>query len=118
MSDELPIDPPEEWPTAEPEPERYADRPLLILLENYVLDTIGELDAQTEAQVGNAVRSAFGGKKDWRSTFRKQLGLDDMIDVEIHELWERFGGESSDNPTVQPIQFAKYIADVSFADIC
>lgn len=118
MTDEIPIEAPDEWPSPEPEPERYADRPLLILLENYILDTIDELDPATERAVAGQVRAVFGGKKDWRATFRNQLGLDEMIDVEIHELWERFRGESAESLAVQPIQFAKFIADVSFADIC
>ncbi|WP_166826152.1 hypothetical protein [Thalassoroseus pseudoceratinae] len=118
MSEELPIEPPDVWPSAEPDPQRYANRPLLILLENYILDTIGELDEPTERQVAQAVRTAFGGKKDWRTTFRNQLGLDEMIDVEIYELWEKFRDEKADSAAVEPIQYAKFIADVSFADIC
>ena len=35
-----------ELPTAEAEMDRYEQRPLLLVLENYILDCIGELEPE------------------------------------------------------------------------
>ena len=38
-------------PSAEVEPERYRGRPLLVVLENYILAAIGELPAEKHGGV-------------------------------------------------------------------
>ena len=48
-------------PRAKAEPERYRGRPLLILLENYVLDSIGELPPEKQQGVAHIVAQVFGG---------------------------------------------------------
>ena len=46
------------------EPERYAVRPLLIILENYILDCIGELPPPRQAGLRAIVQRVFGGGDD------------------------------------------------------
>jgi hypothetical protein len=105
-------------PSAEPEPQRYTGRPLLVLLENYVLDTVGELDRHAQSRVAAAVRQAFGGGKDWRATFRRQLGLDDGLDLELAELWEERRDQArAEGHPLHPVQFAKMVADEFFSDL-
>ena len=43
---------------------RYTGRPLLILLENYVLDCIGALSPAKQAAMQVAVRRVYGGGDD------------------------------------------------------
>jgi hypothetical protein len=47
--------------SAEAEPERYSGRPLLIVLENYVLDCIGELGPDKQALARSVVQRVWGG---------------------------------------------------------
>jgi hypothetical protein len=47
--------------------DRYNGRPLLILLENYVLSAIGSLPPDTELLAAAATQRVFGGSDDWRS---------------------------------------------------
>lgn len=105
-----------ELPSAEFEPERYQGRPLLILLENYVLDSIGALTPERSGEVGKVVQQTFGGGPDWRETLRRRFWLDDSLDDSIRTLWERnqevahVRGEA-----IRPIQFAKMMVDTNFA---
>jgi hypothetical protein len=52
------------------EPGRYAGRPLLIVLENYVLDCIGEMPPDKQALVRSVVQRVWGGGDDWKATVR------------------------------------------------
>jgi hypothetical protein len=52
-------------PSPYAEPERYKGRPLLIILENYVLDCIGELPPDKQALARSTVQRVFGGGDDW-----------------------------------------------------
>lgn len=105
-------------PSAEAEPERYRGRPLLILLENYVLAAIGELPAERSAGVGATVQRMWGGGEDWMRTLRRQLDLDDALDASLRGMWARNQQIARDNKTeLHPIQFAKMVADSNFAHL-
>src|SRR5688500_18555506 len=98
-------------PSAEAEPERYKGRPLLVLLENYVLDVIGELSSEQNEGLRRITQRVFGGGDDWRGTLRATLDLREALDSEIQRLWERNREIASQNGTsLHPIQFAKMIA--------
>jgi len=105
-------------PSAEVEPERYRGRPLLVVLENYVLAAIGELPPSKITSVGKIVQSVFGGGVDWMKTVRKQLQLGDSIDESLHRMWienQVIAKERGDK--LQPVQFAKMVADQNFAEL-
>jgi hypothetical protein len=95
---------------------RYKGRPLLILLENYVLDCIGVLDADAQSRLAGLVQHTFGGDEDWQRTLRATLKWEDTIDDGIRKLWvqnqeiARKGGV-----TLTPEEFARMIVDANFA---
>jgi hypothetical protein len=105
-------------PSPEAEPERYRGRPLLILLENYVLAAIGELPAERQTSVGQIVQKAFGGGADWMQTIRQRLHLGETLDESLRRMWAENQAIAAQNSvTLHPIQFAKMVADQNFAEL-
>jgi hypothetical protein len=105
-------------PSAETEPERYRGRPLLVVLENYILAAIGELPAERHAGVGTIVQRVFGGGDDWLQTVREQLQLGDSLDESLRQIWAKNQAIARQNAaTLHPVQFAKMVADQNFAEL-
>lgn len=103
-------------PSAEAEPERYRGRPLLIILENYVLSAIGELDPEKNATMLPIVQHVYGGGDDWRATMRTHLHLEDGLDESLRGMWARnLEIAWKEGTTLHPIQFAKMIVDQNWA---
>ena len=103
-------------PSAEAEPSRYKGRPLLILLENYVLACIGELPP--DSNVAAVVQKAFGGGDDWMQTLREKLHLNSAIDEAIREMWTKNQAIAKEHKEqLHPVQFAKLVADRNFAHL-
>lgn len=105
-------------PSASAEPERYRGRPLLIILENYVLAAIGELPSDRHAAIGQIVRKVFGGGLDWMLTVRNQLELTEGLDDSLRKMWEKNKAIALQNRvTIESVQFAKMVADDNFANL-
>ncbi len=105
-------------PSAEVEPERYRGRPLLVVLENYVLSCIGALDSDRDASMAPIVRRVFGGGTDWRATIRTQLHLADRVDDSIRGMWLRNQQIATrEKVALHPVQFAKMFVDENWAHL-
>jgi hypothetical protein len=105
-------------PSAEVEPERYKGRPLLALLENYVLDCIGALPPEANPQLAYLVKEVFGGDADWKKTLRQKLRLPDRVDEDIREMWTK--GQATAGQAQQqlhPVQYAKMFVDANWSDL-
>jgi hypothetical protein len=101
-------------PSAEAEPVRYKGRPLLILIENYVLACIGELPP--DSNIAAVVQKAFGGGDDWMQTLREKLELNAAIDESIRAMWLNNQAIAEEQKVqLHPVQFAKLVADRNFA---
>ena len=100
------------------EPERYEGRPLLVILENYVLDTIGALSAEQSCKMQGIVERVWPGP-DWRDTVRKTLNLKPAMDDSIRKLWEtsKVTSKSASAPELTPVQFAKMLVDKNFSHL-
>jgi hypothetical protein len=90
--------------------QRYQGKPLLRLLDSYVLALTGHLDREMEAKVAGLVKKKFGGS-DWRSTLRKETKLPADMDKRIRDLW------SSQPPGTDPLAFAVAVSDENFASM-
>jgi hypothetical protein len=109
--------PAKELPSSILEPERYEGRPLILILDNYVLDCIGELPPDKKALITSIVQKAFGGGPDWKKTVRDILQLSDSIEDNIRSLWiENKKIAEQNNSELHPVQFAKMIVDDNFAE--
>lgn len=103
-------------PTVEADPARYQGRPLLVVLERYVLSCIGEND--DEANTSAIVQKVWGGSASWQETVRSQLQLPETIDEAIRGLWEKNQLIAKQNNTsLHPVQFAKMFVDSNFAHL-
>jgi hypothetical protein len=105
-------------PSAEAEPDRYQGKPLLIILENYILDCIGALEPDRQELVRGVVQRSFGGGDDWKQTIRSMLQIDGNLDEQLRLMWEQ-NQEAAQVSGIElhPVQFAKMVADQNFADL-
>ena len=116
MSDSTPVDH-SSLPSAEAESDRYEKQPMLLVIENYLLDCIGELEEDKLPGMSELVVHLFGGTEDWRATVRHVLDVEDGFDEEVRELWAHNQKVAKDNgKTIHPVQFAKLCADENFSD--
>ena len=105
-------------PSADAEPERYNGKPLLIILENYILDCIGALEPERQQQVRAVVQRTFGGEADWKQTVRSVLHLGESLDEQLRRMWQQNQEIARANEAVlHPVQFAKMVADQNFAHL-
>jgi len=97
------------------EPERYEGRPLLIILENYILDCIGALEPERQQKLLGIVQRVYGGDEDWKKTVRGVLHFGESIDEGLRRMWQRNQEIArANNTTLHPVQFAKMVADENF----
>jgi hypothetical protein len=99
-------------------PERYAGRPLLIVLENYVLDCIGELAPEKQAIARTVVQRVWGGGEDWKGTVRQQLKLQPAMDEALRGMWSRNQQIAQEQKVVLAgDEFARMVVDQNFAHL-
>lgn len=87
---------------------RYQGKPLLRLLDCYVLSLTGHLDPAMEAKVARFVAKELGGT-DWRSSLRQVVKLPPDMDERVDKLWK------SQPPGTDPLAFALAVSDENFA---
>jgi hypothetical protein len=87
---------------------RYEGRPLLRLLDCYVLALTGHLDPAMETMVAEMVQSKFSGGWDWKATLRETINLPPDMDERIRALWR------SQPAGTDPLRFALAVSDDNF----
>jgi hypothetical protein len=98
--------------------ERYAGRPLLRLLDDYVLDVVGALPAETHPVLLKVVRLAYPNTpgNSWQQVLENELELAPDLKRKILAMWRDYEqfmagqGEAAD-----PSEFAVSFADANFA---
>lgn len=105
----------------EPQPrDRYEGRPLLILLENFVLACIGALSAETAARVADLTRRGFGAPPDadWMEVLRTQLDLGPGICDSIRARWQSAVAQLQETgEAADPVAFARGVVDANFTPL-
>ena len=93
-------------------PKRYDGRPILLVIENYALSVIGELDDDAANQTEAIVQHVWGDSEPWADTVRVQLGWTKTVDDEIRDNWQRYRetAKTQQEPAI-PRQFAMMFAD-------
>lgn len=98
--------------------DRYEGRPLLILLENYVLDCIGCLPKEKLPALINAMQRVYGGRDDWKATLRSTLHFEAILDEKLREMWIRNQDLARQaNQPLLPEEFARMVVDQNFAPL-
>ncbi|MEG3180460.1 hypothetical protein [Sphingomonas sp. LT1P40] len=84
----------------------YAGKPFLRLLDSYVLDAIGVLDAKSDATLTAMepkFREIFGATGDWRTIVAQRMQFPDGMAGAIREVWvkgrAKFIAAQGMNPT-------------------
>ena len=101
------------------EAQRYASKPLLLLLDNYVLDCIGEMQVDPR-EMARVVQRVFrlDAITDWRAAMRNGLDLDDSLDDEFKSLWETSKARfQAAGKVAVPLEFARAVVDENFASL-
>lgn len=99
-------------------PDRYRGRPLMLILENYVLAAIGELSEEKRHNVASVVQYAFGGDEDWMRTVREKLSVSDNLDDELRRMWDQNRNIAAEHGlTLEPFHFAQLVVDQNFAPL-
>lgn len=99
--------------------DRYAGKPFLRLLDSYVLDAIGHLDAQEQAMLTRRepkFHKAFNTPGDWRTIVVTTMKFPDGMPGAIRDVWEkgkvRFVGQYGQDP--DPAEFTRIFVDTHF----
>lgn len=104
--------------SSSPNSDRYTGKPLLILLENYVLDCIGCLPKEKVLTITSMVQRVYGGGDDWKATLRSTLQLDDALDDNLRQMWVRNQEIAKHaNQPLPPEDFACMIVDQNFSSL-
>jgi hypothetical protein len=104
--------------TPESVPERYRNRPLLVMVENYILDCIGELQPREQEAIARLVQHAIEPNADWRQTLRQYLHFDAAMDDELRNLWTTNRKIAAENDSeLTAIHFARMIVDDNFPEL-
>lgn len=97
---------------------RYNGRPLLRLLELYVLKVIGELqesDAKTLDLMAPKLRSIYGASGDWDEVIVSVVGLSEDASQAIQRMWkENFEVAKKGGVNLTPQQFSEMFVDANF----
>jgi hypothetical protein len=96
-------------------PSRYEGKPLLKLLESYVLWTIGELptkDAELLTQMTPKLQSIYGIQGDWQQIISAVMELPPNMPTLIRDLWTKNTQIARQNGvTLAPQHFAEMFVD-------
>ena len=98
---------------------RYDGKPLLRLLEFYILKAIGELSQESEDRLvamAPKLQAIYGGNGRWDDAVAKALHMPDTIPEAVHDMWKKNLKIAHDNNiTLTPQQFAEMFVDNNFA---
>jgi hypothetical protein len=97
---------------------RYEGRPLVRLLECYVLEALGQLDEQARAtmrQVEPRLRQLYGVEGSWQTILAAVLRMPPNTPDQIRAMWARnLAVAKSRSETLSPQRFAEMFVDSNF----
>jgi hypothetical protein len=91
-------------------PERYAGRPLLRLVECYVLDAIGELGDQQARQLADMtprLRELYSTDGGWQQIIATQLAFPPDAAGHLRQMWAR----ADPRARADPLRWAQSVSD-------
>jgi hypothetical protein len=99
--------------------DRYAGKPFLKLLDCYVLDSIGHLDAESDAALTAMepqLHDIFGAKGKWRAIVTERMQFPDGMPGAILDVWQKgkdkFAAVNGQEP--DPGEFTRIFVDTNF----
>lgn len=96
-------------------PDRYEQNPMLVLVENFILDAIGTIEPDKVAKLSEIVCRTFGGS-DWRKALMQQLDLPATTPADLLQAWKQRQAEADlKQEDLAPEDFAREAADQIFS---
>ncbi|HEX7856555.1 MAG TPA: hypothetical protein VF503_23000 [Sphingobium sp.] len=99
--------------------DRYDGKPFLRLLDSYILDAIGHLDAESERILSGMepeFRETVGTAGDWRTIVAEQMQFPVGMQGAVREVWDKgrvkFVEAQAREP--DPAEFARIFVDSNF----
>lgn len=98
---------------------RYDGKPLLRLLDGYVMDAIGRLDPAEDAALAAMepdLRRQWGGTGGWRDLCAAQMRFPAGMTGAIREVWEKGRAKflETEGYEPNPVQFTRSFVDSKF----
>jgi len=104
-----------------PNPDRYEGRPLLRLLDCYILDAIGELPPQQKATLEKlepTLQETFASTGHWQEIVEEQMGLLPSVALGIQTLWAGFQADDERlGRQARPADFVREFVAQNFPDM-
>lgn len=101
--------------TPAPSPERYSGKPLLRLLELYVVWSLGELsveDASRLEAMAPKLTETFGGNGTWQDALATTMQMPSNMPELVRDMWTKNLSIARDNGVeLHPEQFAQMFVD-------
>lgn len=93
------------------------NKPVVLLLENYILDSIGQLPQADDLTTQVLVEKAFGEKKDWRGRLKEEFGFTDEGPRQLKAMWKQAQAAASQaGASLSPREFAHMVVEENFQD--
>jgi hypothetical protein len=97
---------------------RYQGKPLLRLLECYVLHTIGELPDETKAKLENMsfkLSEVYGHSGNWNEIIEKTMSFSEETKEQIIQIWNKNVAIAKDaDEYLEPEHFCQLFVDQNF----
>ena len=97
---------------------RYDGKPLLKMIELYVLKAIGELAQDDEVRlkaIAPKLHALYGGGGQWHEAIEAAVRMEADTPEQIRGMWARhLEVARANNVTLTPQQFAEMVADSNF----
>lgn len=94
-------------------------KPIVILLENYVLAAIAELPTDEQTKTKVLTKRLFGAKaaENWQTHLREEFGVTETLDTQLRNMWsqaQRLAQEQSADLSAR--DFAQMVVEENFTD--
>jgi hypothetical protein len=99
---------------------RYDGKPMLRLLECYVLKSIGALTLEQERQLNemeSGLRKTFESSGTWDKMIAEQMGFSPELPAYLVDLWRQNLSASGDQTRLPPDHFAQHVVDSNFGHL-
>ncbi len=92
-------------------------KPVVLLLENYILDRIGMLPQADELTTAVIVEKAFAEKQNWRERLRVEFGFTEAVDSQLKGMWKQAQSiAATEGASLSAREFAQMVVEENFQD--
>lgn len=96
-----------------------AKKPIILLLENYVLAAIGELPAEEHGRAQILIKHAFGESAggSWQDKLREEFGVNESLDEQLRNIWSQAQKLAAEKTAdLDARDFAATVVEENFTD--